>query len=372
MIWMRTLNSARGKLQMIFDKFFERVPLESFEEGVPDNFWPMFGETGFAELPTEEENEESPIDLAFKCMVAQHMCRYTGLVGLSVITVVQMLMTNLVSRLLQDSTIRDDLVEALIQCKDLISLAVSEKPHGANPKYITTAAERRGKKWVLNGQKSFCTNGPEATWFVVIAETGQSGSHKYFNAFLIHRNNPGLIIKPDIPMEQFQPSRHCPIELVDCHVEDTHILGEVNYGYDQVAVEFRQYEELCHLGTITGALQYLLDLLGYHHKQSPGDDSYERETKLGTMKSICVSLEFMLYSLTVTREGGVQEVEYLPVVIGMKELVSNYMNLFEEFVIQHPILPQEAWEPLCQDVAGLMHLTAKLDRSRRLKIWRNQ
>jgi alkylation response protein AidB-like acyl-CoA dehydrogenase len=75
------------------------------------------------------------------------------------------------------------------------SYALSEPGAGSDPAEIETRAERRGDRWVLNGEKRFIGNAGQAQLYVVFARTGEAGS-KGLSAFVVPGESPGVSAEP--------------------------------------------------------------------------------------------------------------------------------------------------------------------------------
>src|ERR1700716_4189967 len=70
--------------------------------------------------------------------------------------------------------------------------ALSESGSGSDAFSLATRAEKRGDRWILNGQKLWITNGAEAGVFVVFANVDPSAGYKGITAFIIERDTKGL------------------------------------------------------------------------------------------------------------------------------------------------------------------------------------
>ncbi len=91
---------------------------------------------------------------------------------------------------------------------------VTEPGAGSDVANITTRAEKRGDKWVINGTKMWITNGGHANWYFVLAKTDPSQkAGKSMTGFVVDADSPGIIKgKKEINMGQREDSiasRHC-------------------------------------------------------------------------------------------------------------------------------------------------------------------
>jgi alkylation response protein AidB-like acyl-CoA dehydrogenase len=82
----------------------------------------------------------------------------------------------------------------LLATRYLGAFALTEPGSGSDSAALITRAERRGDEYVLNGTKTFVTNGKYADVFLLLARTHQEHKHRGISAFLVERSAPGLTI----------------------------------------------------------------------------------------------------------------------------------------------------------------------------------
>ena len=104
-------------------------------------------------------------------------------------------------------------------------MAMTEPGHGTDVLGMTTRAVRDGDEWVINGTKTYITNGPEAHVFLVYAKTGDK-----LSAFLIDRDCPGFSSSAHIPKMGMRGSSMSELIMDDCRVPATNLLGEEGGG----------------------------------------------------------------------------------------------------------------------------------------------
>ncbi|WP_342430948.1 acyl-CoA dehydrogenase family protein [Neobacillus sp. FSL H8-0543] len=109
-------------------------------------------------------------------------------------------------------------------------IAITEPSGGSDPaRSIRTRAEKRGDKWVLNGQKVFISGADTADYGIVFARTGEG--RKGITAFIVEKGMEGFshalipVIRPWYPCELF---------LDNVEVPEENVLGEVGHGFDFV------------------------------------------------------------------------------------------------------------------------------------------
>jgi acyl-CoA dehydrogenase len=104
---------------------------------------------------------------------------------------------------------------------------------GSDPTMLQTRAEQRGNRWVINGHKWFTTGALGAAFAVVAAVTDPSVPAKHgVTLFLVDAGTPGYDVVRAIPtMTSAGPGGHCEVKLVDCAVDDDHVLGGAGNGF---------------------------------------------------------------------------------------------------------------------------------------------
>ena len=149
------------------------------------------------------------------------------------------------------------------------SLAVSEPGHGGHPKFLSTDAKRDGSAYILNGEKTYLTNGPIAGLFIVVAATGSGETRKQFTAFLVDREATGLTVTPPLALPFLKPAPHGGIRLSDCRVAEEAILGERDKAYEEFVIPFGQIEEMVMAGAVAGGMAAQAEILTDLLRQRP-------------------------------------------------------------------------------------------------------
>ncbi len=105
------------------------------------------------------------------------------------------------------------------------AMGMTEPDHGTDVLGMTTTAARDGDDYVLNGTKTYITNGPEADVFQVYAKTGGKVS-----AFIVERSFPGFSTSPHIPKMGMRASSMSELIFEDCRVPAANLLGAEGSG----------------------------------------------------------------------------------------------------------------------------------------------
>lgn len=113
----------------------------------------------------------------------------------------------------------------------IAAFALSEPGAGSDATNLSTRAEKKGDKWILNGSKHFITNGPVADVFTVFAVTDKSKGAKGITAFLVEKGFPGFRVGKVDKKMGLRGSYTSEIIFEDCEVPEENVIGEVGMGY---------------------------------------------------------------------------------------------------------------------------------------------
>jgi acyl-CoA dehydrogenase len=113
--------------------------------------------------------------------------------------------------------------------RKIAAFALSEAEAGSDVAAMTTSAERRGDNFVINGAKTWISNGPIADFYSLFARTGEAQGSKGISAFVVDRSAPGLEIMPALQM--ISPHSISPLKFINCLVDKTRLLGAAGQGF---------------------------------------------------------------------------------------------------------------------------------------------
>jgi alkylation response protein AidB-like acyl-CoA dehydrogenase len=108
----------------------------------------------------------------------------------------------------------------------MFAFALSEPDAGSDPRSLTTTAERDGDSYVLNGTKRWITNAGFATYYYVVALTGD----RRFSGFVVHGDDPGVAIGPPDDKLGMRGSPTCSLTLRDVQVPADRLVGAAGDG----------------------------------------------------------------------------------------------------------------------------------------------
>ncbi|AUL45744.1 acyl-CoA dehydrogenase [Bordetella trematum] len=117
---------------------------------------------------------------------------------------------------------------AVAQGHSIAAFALSEPEAGSDVAALACRAQADGPDYVLNGRKTWISNGGLADFYCVFARTGQAGADG-ISAFIVEAGTPGLVIESQI--EVMSPHPLATLRFEDCRVPAAQRLGEVGQGF---------------------------------------------------------------------------------------------------------------------------------------------
>ena len=111
--------------------------------------------------------------------------------------------------------------------------ALTEAEAGSDPAAMRTTAVKKGDRWVINGEKIYITNAPQAGVFTVMAATDKSKGVKGISAFIVERGCKGLSVGRNELKMGMRGCNTAPVSFVDCEVPAENMLGPEGMGFVQ-------------------------------------------------------------------------------------------------------------------------------------------
>lgn len=136
--------------------------------------------------------------------------------------------------------------------------AITEESAGSDVYAQKTSAVREGETYILNGCKSYVSNGPLADVLVVYAMTNPAHGYLGLSSFVVEKGTPGLIIGEPFRKMGLTSTLACQITFENCHVPLQHRLGREGQGY-QIFRHSMHWERACLFAAYIGLLDAQLE-----------------------------------------------------------------------------------------------------------------
>jgi len=231
----------------------------------PAGLWRQLGEQGLLGLTVEEEYGGSGMGYLAHVVAMEEISRASGAIGLSYGAHSNLCLNQL--RKNGSEAQKRKYLPKLCSGEHVGALAMSEPGAGSDVVSMKLRAERDGDDFILNGNKMWITNGPDADVLIVYAKTDPAAGARGITAFLIEKGMPGFSTAQKLDKLGMRGSNTCELVFVDCRVPKENVLGEVGHGV-RVLMSGLDFERVVLAGGPLGLMSAALDVvLPYVHER---------------------------------------------------------------------------------------------------------
>jgi acyl-CoA dehydrogenase len=138
------------------------------------------------------------------------------------------------------------------------ALGITEPGAGSDVAGISTFAKRVDGGYVVNGSKTFITNGVRADFLVCACKTTQEGGHQGISFLILEREMPGYEVAQKLEKLGWHSSDTGELSFTDVEVPEENLLGEENQGFKLIMANFAWERLLMAIGAV-GAMQRLIE-----------------------------------------------------------------------------------------------------------------
>ncbi|WP_046865312.1 isovaleryl-CoA dehydrogenase [Microvirga massiliensis] len=231
----------------------------------PRDLWPEMGQLGLHGITVEEEYGGAGLGYLEHVVAMEEVSRASASVGLSYGAHSNLCVNQIRRNGNEDQKKR--YLPKLISGEHVGALAMSEPGAGSDVVSMRTRADKRGDRYVLNGNKMWITNGPIAETLVVYAKTDPDAGPRGITAFLIEKGFKGFSTHQKLDKLGMRGSDTCELVFEDCEVPEENVLGAVGRGVT-VLMSGLDYERAVLAAGPLGIMQACMDIvMPYVHER---------------------------------------------------------------------------------------------------------
>ena len=240
------------------DKIAPRAEEIDSSNEFPIDLWPLMGDLGVHGITVDEEYGGSNLGYLEHCVAMEEISRASASVGLSYGA-----HSNLcVNQIHRNGTAEQKTryLPDLVSGKHVGALAMSEPGAGSDVVGMRTRAEKKGDRYILNGNKMWITNGPVSETFVIYAKTDMDAGPRGMTAFIVEKGFKGFSQAQKLDKLGMRGSDTCELVFQNCEVPEENVLGEVGKGVN-VLMSGLDYERAVLAAGPLGIMQACMDIV---------------------------------------------------------------------------------------------------------------
>jgi alkylation response protein AidB-like acyl-CoA dehydrogenase len=220
----------RATARAFFDKECAPYAEEWERAGMANReVWKKAGAAGLLGWEVPEEYGGSGIkDFRYNAILAEEMVA-SGAVGIGFALNNDIVMPYLTELATDEQKAR--WLPGMVDGTTITAIAVSEPGAGSDVKGLRTSATLEGDHWVLNGSKTFISNGQLANLIIVVAKTDPSAGHKGISLLVVEEGMPGFTRGRKLDKIGSRAADTSELFFEDVRVPVTNVVGELGQGF---------------------------------------------------------------------------------------------------------------------------------------------
>jgi len=221
-------DAFRNTVRKVFDKaLLPNIDKHEHDGIVGRDFWLACGEAGMLCPTVKEENGGLGLDFGYNCVVAEELAYAGSAAGIT-------LQSDIVVEYIETYGSHEQKAKYLpgmVSGEIITAIAMTEPSAGSDLQGIRTTAVKDGNHYVVNGSKTYITNGQNADLILVVAKTDASQGAKGTSIILVDADTPGFKRGRNLDKIGMHSSDTSELFFEDCRVPMTQCLGAEGQGF---------------------------------------------------------------------------------------------------------------------------------------------
>lgn len=218
--------------------------IEKWEEAgeIPRSLYKRAGELGYLGIRYPVEYGGSGLDAIMEAVLIEELARSgAGGIGASLNATSTIAMSKIL--LFGSEEQKEKFLPQGISGEKIFALGITEPNAGSDIANIRTTAKRNGDYYILNGSKTFITNGVNADYVIVAAKTKDEPKHKNISLFIVDTSSDGYAVGKNLKKLGWRSSDTGEIYFDQVKVPAENLIGNENEGFLYIMKDF-QYERI--------------------------------------------------------------------------------------------------------------------------------
>jgi alkylation response protein AidB-like acyl-CoA dehydrogenase len=260
-------DRLRESIRAFVDKELAPHAAEWEETTFPDSVIHRMGELGFLGLSMPEEYGGQGGDYFANLVLAEEMARsHSGGLAMGIAVHTDMAMPPI--RLFGSEEQKQEWLVPAIKGEKILCLGITEPDAGSDVAGIKTRAVRDGDEYVINGSKTYITNGHRADVIVLVTRTDDSKGYDGHTLFLVPMDAPGVIREKKLEKLGMHASDTALLAFQDVRVPASAMLGEEGKGFYHIMWELQGERLIGAAGCVAGAQRCFDQTLQYAQERT--------------------------------------------------------------------------------------------------------
>jgi len=227
------------------------------ETTFPDWVFKRMGELGFLGLDKPEQYGGQGGDYYSSLVLAEEIVHSrSGGLAMGVAVQTDMAMPPILAFGTEEQ--KQQWAAAAIRGEKILAIGITEPDAGSDVAAIKTRAVRDGEEYVINGSKTFITNGHRADGIVLVTKTDPDAGYEGFTLFMVPMDLPGVIREKKLEKLGMHASDTALLAFQDVRVPVTAVLGQLGKGFYHIMWELQGERLIGAAGSVAGA-QHVFD-----------------------------------------------------------------------------------------------------------------